>query len=162
MDWYYRCRKHIQDLEKRADNNFDHPSALDIPLCVENLKALVRGKTIMRPEYDFATHCRKDDCKKLIPGDIIIINGILVLQIEEILNLLDIKVYIDTDPDIRLQRRITRDIIDRGRKTEDVMQQWNKTVKIMHETFVEPSKKAADFIMLNTKSLFNNSSLLIF
>ena len=127
--------------------NFDHPDSLETDLLVRDIRALCEGRPVEQPIYNFTTHRRLDSTKSLIPKEIIIIDGILILVEKQLRELMDIKIFVDADADERLIRRIRRDILERGRSVESVMQQYMKTVKPMHLEFVEPSKHWADIII---------------
>lgn len=151
-DFYYKDQSY-KPLEDRAKTNFDHPDALETNLLIRHIRELKAGKNVDVPSYDFATHTRISD-KPLeviqsteVPIKIIILEGILVLAHEDLMKEMDIKVYVDADADIRLIRRLARDVAERGRNMEDVMHQYQDTVRPMHDTFVEPSKKEADMIV---------------
>ncbi|MDO5292163.1 MAG: uridine kinase [bacterium] len=134
-------------LEERSKLNYDHPSSFDTKKMIEDVKELKAGKAIYRPEYDYTMHTRSKETVLVEPKKVIIVEGILILEDAELRDLMDIKVFVDTDADERLMRRITRDIHDRGRSIESVLTQYTQTVKPMHEQFVEPSKKYADIII---------------
>jgi uridine kinase len=127
--------------------NFDHPDSLDTDLLIQNIKALKAGKAIDEPIYNFTTHKRLESSRHVDPRGIIIIDGILIFVDRELRELMDIKIFVDTDADERLLRRIRRDILERGRSLESVMEQYMRTVKPMHLEFVEPSKHWADVII---------------
>ena len=127
--------------------NFDHPDSLETDLLIRQISDLRAGRTIEQPIYNFTTHRRLDSTKRLEPREIIIIDGILIFVQKELRDLMDIRIFLDTDADERLIRRIRRDILERGRSVESVMQQYMKTVKPMHLEFVEPSKHWADIII---------------
>jgi uridine kinase len=127
--------------------NFDHPDSLETPLLIQHIKDLKNGRPIKQPIYNFTTHRRMDSDRDLEPREIIIIDGILIFLDRELRELMDIKIFVDTDADERLIRRIRRDILERGRSVESVMQQYMSTVKPMHLEFVEPSKHWADIII---------------
>lgn len=146
MDSYYRDI----DWETEADlvnHNFDHPSALDLELLVEHLEALRAGRSVEVPVYDFVRHRRTDEVHVLDPEPVVMLEGILVLALREIRDLLDFKIYVDTDADIRFIRRLRRDLEERGRSADDVMRQYLDSVRPMHLEFVEPSKRWADVII---------------
>lgn len=144
-DFYYKY--HDMPFEERKTLNYDHPSAFDTDILIKHIKELKEGKTIYRPVYDFTIHNRIDETVEVKPAKVIIVEGILIFENEELRDLCDIKVFIDTDADVRIIRRILRDVKKRGRTLESVVTQYLTTVKIMHETFVEPSKKFADIII---------------
>jgi uridine kinase len=127
--------------------NFDHPDSLETELLIEHIMNLCEGKTIQQPIYNFATHRRMSETQQIAPKDIIIIDGILLFVEKRLRELMDIKIFVDTDADERLIRRIRRDILERGRSVETVMNQYLNTVKPMHLEFVEPSKHWADIII---------------
>ena len=127
--------------------NFDHPDSLETPLLIRHIKDLKAGRSIEQPIYNFTTHRRLDSTQRLDPREIIIIDGILIFVDKELRELMDIKIFVDTDADERLIRRIRRDILERGRSIESVMHQYMSTVKPMHLEFVEPSKHWADVII---------------
>jgi uridine kinase len=127
--------------------NFDHPDSLETDLMIQHLQQLCEGKTIYQPIYNFATHRRMVETQQLTPKDIIIVDGILLFVEKRLREVMDIKIFVDTDADERLVRRIRRDILERGRSVETVMNQYLDTVKPMHLEFVEPSKHWADIII---------------
>lgn len=139
-------------LEERRKVNFDHPSSIDIDLIVEHLKDLKNGFSIDMPIYDFATHTRGNKSKTIKPSPIIIVEGILIFSQQKILDLLDLKVFVDTPADIRLLRRIRRDIKERGRTLDQTLNQYEKTIRPMHLEFVEPFRHHADVIIPEGKS----------
>ena len=128
--------------------NYDHPDAFDTELMIEDLKALKRGETIHCPVYDYAIHNRTDETVEIKPTKVVIVEGILIFQNKALRDLLDIKIFVETDADVRILRRALRDIRDRGRTLESVITQYLTTVKPMHEQYVEPSRKYADIIVL--------------
>jgi len=146
MDAYYKDHSHLSDAE-RESLNYDHPDAIDFELFAGQLKTLIGGKTIDKPIYDFVKHGRRKDFDRIEPADIIIVEGILTFHRKEIRDLFDIKLFVDTDPDIRAFRRIRRDIEVRGRKFEQIRKQYYDSVKPMHAQFVEPSKRWADLVL---------------
>jgi len=145
-DWYYRDRADLP-LEERARLNFDHPDALESELLVDHLIALKSGRFIDVPSYDFVTHRRAEQRRRVEPKPVIIVEGILVFVEPRLRDQLDIKIFVDTDADIRIFRRIRRDIEQRGRSFESVREQYYSTVRPMHQQFVEPSKRWADLII---------------
>jgi len=145
-DNYYKAH-HNMSYEQRAELNYDHPNAFDTELLVEDLKKLKEGKSIHCPVYDYSIHDRTDRTIKIEPAKVIIVEGILIFQSRELCSQMDIKIYVDTDADVRILRRIIRDVRDRGRSLESVVNQYLTTVKPMHEQFVEPSKRNADIII---------------
>ncbi len=140
QDSYYKDQSHLT-FEEREKTNYDHPLAFDNDLLIKHLKDLLNNKPIEKPIYDFEQHNRKKETIKVYPKKIIILEGILILNDEEIRNLCDIKIFVDTDSDVRVIRRILRDIKDRGRTLESVIEQYMATVRPAHLQFVEPSKK---------------------
>jgi uridine kinase len=133
--------------EERETFNFDHPDALETGLMREHLDILMQGEPIEKPIYDFTTHRRKEETETIEPRPVIIIEGILVLAEPELEEAMDIRIYVDTADDIRLMRRIRRDIQERGRSINGVLRQYERTVRPMHIEFVEPSKRKADIII---------------
>ena len=134
--------------EQRCLTNYDHPDAFDTERMVDDLRALKRGETIRCPVYDFTIHNRTDATLEIQPTRVVIVEGILIFQNEELRDLLDIKIFVETDADVRILRRALRDVEDRGRSLESVVRQYLTTVKPMHEQFVEPTRKYADIIVL--------------
>ena len=145
-DYYYKAHPELS-YEERTKLNYDHPQAFDTDMLVEHIRALKSNVPIERPVYSFVDHNRTADTIPVKPSKVIIIDGILIFENKELRDLMDIKVYVDTDADIRLARRILRDVRDRGRSMESVITQYTTTVKPMHEEFVEPSKRYADVII---------------
>ena len=145
-DNYYKAH-HDLSLEERSRLNYDHPEAFDRQLFLEHLAALKNGLPVECPVYDYTVHNRSDKTVKVAPAPVIIVEGILILQDPDICDLLDIKLFVDTDADVRILRRILRDVRERGRTLESVVDQYLTTVKPMHELFVEPSRKQADLIV---------------
>jgi uridine kinase len=146
QDSYYRDIP-WRDEEHLVGYNFDHPSALDTPLLVAHLEALKEGRSIEAPVYDFVRHRRKSETRHVEARPVILAEGILLLAEPEVRELLDFKIYVDTDADVRLARRISRDLRERGRSLDDVLRQYMETVRPMHLEFVEPSKRWADVIV---------------
>ncbi|RVU55227.1 uridine kinase [Anaerosphaera multitolerans] len=146
QDSYYKDQSALP-YEQRVKTNYDHPFAFDNDLLIEHLKKLRNNETIEKPIYDFEIHNRKEETKLIVPKEVIILEGILILTEESIRELLDIKVFVDTDSDVRIIRRILRDIKERGRSLESVILQYMSTVRPAHLQFVEPSKKYADVII---------------
>ena len=145
-DYYYKGHPELS-YEERTKLNYDHPQAFDTDMLVEHIRALKNNVPIERPVYSFVEHNRTEENVPVKPSKVIIIDGILIFENKELRDLMDIKVYVDTDADIRLARRILRDVRDRGRSMESVITQYTTTVKPMHEEFVEPSKRYADVII---------------
>ena len=146
-DSYYKRNDSIP-FEERKKINYDSPAAFDTDMMIEDLKKLREGETIFCPVYDYKVHNRSDEVRRVDPADVIIVEGILVFQNEELRNLMDIKIFVDTDADERLIRRILRDYGERKRSLESVVEQYRTTVKPMHEKYIEPSKKFADIIVV--------------
>ena len=146
QDSYYKDQSHLT-FEERVNTNYDHPFAFDNQLLIKQLKDLLNNKAIEKPIYDFERHTRKKETEIVEPKDIIILEGILILSEEEIRNLLDIKIFVDTDSDVRVIRRILRDIKDRGRTLDSVILQYMETVRPAHLQFIEPTKRYADIII---------------
>ena len=146
QDSYYKCQSNLS-MEERCKTNYDHPDAFDNDLLISHLEALINGKIINKPIYDFEAHDRKDETIKVEPRDIIIVEGILVLEDARIRNMLDIKIYVDTDADGRIVRRLLRDIEERGRTVKSVINQYLNVVRPMHLQFTEPTKRYADIII---------------
>ena len=145
-DSYYKAHDDLA-YEDRCRLNYDHPSAFDTDLMVRDVMKLKDFEPIDMPVYDYTTHNRSDSTVHVQPKNVIILEGILILESKELRDLMDIKVFVDTDADERLMRRIQRDMIERGRSIESILTQYRETVKPMHEQFVEPSKKYADLII---------------
>jgi uridine kinase len=146
QDAYYKSHKELS-FDERKNINFDHPDAFDTQLLMKQLSNLKNDVPVEMPQYDFATHLRMKQTIPISPHKVIMLEGILVFENKELRNLLDIKIFVDTDADVRILRRIKRDIKDRGRTFESVYNQYMKTVRPMHLEFVEPSKKYADVIV---------------
>ena len=145
-DAYYRDQTDLTQ-EERAQVNFDHPSSLETELLIEHITKLRNQETIQLPTYDFKTHSRNQETITIHPQPIIVIEGILIFVEPELRDLFDLKIYVDTDADIRFIRRLKRDIEERGRTTESVINQYLETVRPMHLEFVEPSKRYASVII---------------
>ena len=145
-DDYYKSQNDIPEAE-RAHMNYDHPNAFDTELLISHLDALRSGKSIQSPVYDYSIHNRSSETRKVESRDVIILEGILIFENAEILKRLDMKIFVDTDADVRIIRRIMRDVKRRGRTLDSVIDQYLTTVRPMHEAFVEPSKKKADIII---------------
>ena len=146
QDSYYKDQSHLS-MEDRVKTNYDHPNAFDNNLLVPHLESLLNGHSIQKPSYDFSIHNRIEDTTKVEPKEIVIVEGILILEDPRIRELLDIKIYVDTDADVRIIRRMVRDINERGRTMESVINQYLNVVKPMHNQFTEPTKKFADIII---------------
>jgi uridine kinase len=146
QDSYYKDLSALS-LDERAKVNFDHPDSLDFALLAQHLKDLKLGSQIEKPVYNFRVHSREAETERVSSNRIVIVEGILLFSIEEIRNQFDLKIFVDTDDDIRLLRRVTRDMKERGRSFASVQEQYLATVKPMHEAFVRPSKKFSDVIV---------------
>lgn len=146
QDSYYKDQSHLT-LEERVKTNYDHPDAFDTKLLVEQLNKLINGEAVEKPIYDFEIHNRVKETVRIEPRDIIILEGILVLQEEILHDMLDIKIYVDTDADVRFIRRMVRDVKERGRTIDSVITQYLTVVKPMHEQFTENTKRYADIII---------------
>ena len=146
-DNYYRRNDHLT-YEERCRINYDEPAALETDLMARHLEQLRRGETIACPVYDFSQHNRSDETIAIAPKSVIIVEGILIFEDQALRDLMDIKIFVDTDADVRLCRRIKRDVNKRGRSLESVLEQYQTTVKPMHEKYVEPSKKYANLVVL--------------
>ena len=166
-DDYYRNQDHLSK-EERRKTNYDHPSSLENDLLVEQLKDLLNGKSIDKPIYDFVSQTRKKEIEHIEPKSVIILEGILVLEDERIRNLADIKVFVNCDDDLRFIRRLQRDVEERGRSVETVINQYLSTVRPMYHLFVRPTIRYADIIIPNdtqhkvgTQMLIRNIKALI-
>ena len=145
-DSYYKYQD--RPFEERCKQNYDHPDAFETDLMVEQLKELKAGKAIRCPVYSYADHQRTSETELIQPSKVVIVEGILIFQDPRLREMLDIKIFVETDADVRILRRALRDVRDRGRTLESVITQYLTTVKPMHEQFVEPSKKNADLVVL--------------
>ena len=150
QDSYYKENNHLS-YEERALVNFDHPRAIDFDLLVQHLKDLKSGKTIEQPVYSFITHNRTDDTIVTHPRKVMIVEGILIFTNPELRELFDVKIFVHADSDERLIRRLKRDIAERGRDMEEVLNRYQTTLKPMHQQFIEPTKAFADIIIPNDK-----------
>lgn len=150
QDAYYKTNDHL-NMDERALINFDHPRAIDFDLLTSHLKELKKGKSIHQPVYSFVHHNRTNDYVLTHPRKVMIIEGILILTNPELRDLMDIKIFVHADSDERLIRRLKRDIAERGRAMEEVLNRYQTTLKPMHEQFIEPSKSFADIIIPNDK-----------
>ncbi len=146
QDSYYKDSSHIP-MEQRQEINFDHPSSLEFSLLVEHIRRLKCGEAIQQPIYSYLTCTRSSETIPVQPKKVVIVEGILILTDESLRNLMDIKIYVDADPDDRLSRVIFRDITERGRTVVKVLERYDKTVKPMHLQFIEPTKRYADIII---------------
>lgn len=145
-DSYYKAHNEMT-YEERSQLNYDHPDSFESERMANDIRDLIKGHTIEVPVYDYTIHNRSDQTVRVEPKPVIIIEGILILENKELRDLMDAKIYVDTDADERLMRRIRRDMAERARSIESIMEQYSTTVKPMHEEFVEPSKKYADIII---------------
>ena len=145
-DNYYKAH-HNMSYEERSRLNYDHPDSFDTDLLIQAVKDLKAGRSVTCPVYDYTIHDRSDKVIVVKPAKVIIVEGILIFQSRELCQQMDIKIYVDTDADVRILRRIVRDVRDRGRSLDSVVNQYLSTVKPMHEQFVEPSKRKADIII---------------
>jgi len=150
QDSYYKQNVGMS-YEERSRINFDHPRAIDFELMVQHLKDLKAGKTIEQPVYSFVTHNRTDDTIITHPRKVMIVEGILILNNQELRDLFDVKIFVHADSDERLIRRLKRDIAERGRDMEEVLNRYQTTLKPMHQQFIEPTKEYADIIIPNDK-----------
>ena len=147
QDAYYKDQTHLT-MEERLKTNYDHPLSFDNKLLIKHIEDLTKGESIEKPIYDYELHTRKKNkTVNIAPKDIIIVEGIMILEDEDLRDKLDIKIYVDTEDDIRILRRIQRDIKERGRTVDSVIEQYLSTVKPAHDQFIEPYKKYADIIM---------------
>lgn len=146
QDDYYKNQSE-KTMEERVKTNYDHPLAFDNELFVEQLNELIHGHTIAKPTYDFTIHNRSEKIDYIEPSDVIVIEGLFILENEMLRNLCDIKIFVDTDADVRFIRRLLRDVNERGRTLESVVMQYTNTVRDMHNLFIEPSKRYADVII---------------
>ena len=146
MDDYYKDQSHLS-LEERYEMNYDHPFAFDMDLLIEDIKSLKNGESIDKPVYDFIQHTRSDYREHVDPTDVLVLEGLMTLENEELRDLLDIRVFVDAPADVRFIRRLLRDVNKRGRSMDHVVEQYLTTVRIMHDQFVEPSKRYADIII---------------
>lgn len=145
-DNYYKAHDDM-DYDERSRLNYDHPNAFDTELMIEHLKALKQGKSVECPIYDYTIHNRSKDTITIAPNKVIIVEGILIFENKDLCDLMDIRIFVDTDADLRIIRRIQRDVMERARSLESVINQYLETVKPMHEQYVEPSKKNANVIV---------------
>jgi uridine kinase len=146
QDSYYKHQPHLTK-EERAQVNYDHPNSFDNELLIEHLQELRQGRSVQVPVYSFSEHLRTEETIPLAPTPVVVLEGILVLADEPLRKEMDIKVFVDTDADVRVLRRINRDMRERGRSFDSVFAQYLNTVKPMHEAFIEPSKRYADLIV---------------
>ncbi len=146
-DNYYKSHSDMP-YEARTKLNYDHPDAFDTPRMIADLEALRRGEAIQSPTYDYTIHDRARETVEVRPTKVVVVEGILIFENRTLRDLMDIKIFVDTDADVRILRRITRDVKERGRSLDSVVTQYLTTVKPMHEQFVEPSKRFADIVVL--------------
>ncbi|MFB3165836.1 uridine kinase [Neobacillus sp. 179-C4.2 HS] len=146
QDFYYKDQSDLP-FEERLKTNYDHPLAFDNDLLIKHIEKLLRYEPIEKPVYDYSIHTRSKEVIAVEPKDVIILEGILVLEDERLRNLMDIKLYVDTDADIRIIRRLSRDIKERGRTLDSVIEQYTNVVRPMHNQFIEPTKRYADVII---------------
>ncbi|QPC46985.1 uridine kinase [Mangrovibacillus cuniculi] len=146
QDYYYKDQTHLP-LEERLKTNYDHPLAFDNDLLLEHIESLLRHEPVEKPTYDYTLHTRSSETIPVDPKDVIILEGILILEDERLRNLMDMKLYVDTDADLRIIRRMLRDIKERGRTIESVIEQYISVVRPMHNQFIEPTKRYADIII---------------
>jgi uridine kinase len=145
-DAYYREYAQLTEAERTAIN-WDHPNAIEVTLLLDHIQRLVRGETVERPAYDFAAYARSAETIRVAPRPVLIIEGILIFTDQRLRDLFDVKVFVDTDADLRFIRRLTRDVQERGRTVDSVVSQYLETVRPMHIAFVEPTKRYADIIV---------------
>ncbi|MFI3266667.1 MAG: uridine kinase [Rikenellaceae bacterium] len=157
-DYYYKSNEHLT-LEERSKLNYDHPKSFDTDMMYEHINMLKSGVVVERPVYSFVEHLRQKDTVTVVPARVVIVDGILVFENEKLRSTMDIKVFVDTDADVRFARRLLRDVQNRGRSMESVVNQYLTTVKPMHEEFVEPSKRYADVII--PEGGFNSVALMM-
>jgi len=146
QDDYYKDQSN-KPMKERVKTNYDHPNAFDNDLLLKQIDELINGNVIEKPTYDFVNHTRSDVTETCYPCDVLILEGLFVLEDENIRNILDMKVFVDTASDIRFIRRLMRDVEERGRTMQSVVEQYTCTVRPMHESFIEPSKRYADIII---------------
>ncbi|MBM7697933.1 uridine kinase [Kurthia huakuii] len=146
QDYYYKDQSHLE-FEQRLETNYDHPNAFDNELLAQDIQKLLNREAIEKPIYDYALHTRSKETVHIEPQDVIILEGILVLADEGLRDLMDMKLFVDTDADLRIIRRILRDINERGRSMDSVIDQYLSVVRPMHNQFIEPTKRYADIII---------------
>ncbi len=146
QDSYYKDLSHLS-IEERAKNNFDHPASMDLDLMLKHIKQLKSGKKIEKPLYDYTIHSRKKETIIVEPKKVIIVEGILIMEPKELRDLLDVKIFVEAPSDIRFTRRLLRDLQERGRSAESVVEQYLTTVRPMYKAFVSPTKEYADVII---------------
>lgn len=148
QDSYYKDTSNLS-FENKCFVNFDHPNALDFDLLIQNVIDLKRGNAVKQPIYSFTEHNRTKESEQIAPKKVIFVEGILIFSNLKLLELFDLKLFIDVDEEVRIQRRINRDVLERGRSKEEVLERYKTNGKPMHEKFIEPTKKYADFIISN-------------
>lgn len=146
QDFYYKDQSHMT-FEERLETNYDHPLAFDTDLLISHIESLLEYKAVEKPVYDYVKHTRAEEVIHVEPKDVIIVEGILVLEDERLRDLMDIKLFVDTDSDLRIIRRLQRDIVERGRTVDSVIDQYLSAVRPMHNMFIEPTKRYADVII---------------
>jgi uridine kinase len=146
QDDYYKDQTHLP-MEERVKTNYDHPFAFDNDLLFNQINELLQGNDVEKPIYDFVNHTRSSETEVIKPSDVLILEGLFILENEQLRDILDIKIFVDTDADIRFIRRLKRDVEDRGRTLDSVINQYMSTVRDMHSLFIEPSKRYADIII---------------
>lgn len=146
QDYYYKDQSH-KTFDERLETNYDHPFAFDNDLLIEHIQQLINRETIDIPTYDYTNHTRSSETIRVEPKEVIIIEGIFALENEVLRNLMDVKLYVDTDSDIRILRRLSRDIKERGRSMDSVIEQYLSVVRPMHLQFIEPTKRFSDIII---------------
>jgi uridine kinase len=146
QDYYYKDQSHL-NFEERLETNYDHPLAFDTDLLIHHVETLLDRKLVEKPVYDYSLHTRSEETIIIEPKDVIILEGILVLEDARLRELMDIKLFVDTDADLRIIRRIMRDINERGRTIDSVIEQYMSVVRPMHNQFIEPTKRYADIII---------------
>lgn len=159
IDWYYRDLSHLTMADRMAVN-YDHPDSLEVELFAEHLDHLRQGQAIDAPVYDFATHTRSADVTPVAARPFIVSDGILLLAVPELEPFIDVAVFVETPTELRLERRLARDVAERGRQPDDIRRQWNEFVLPMHDQFVEPSRTRADLLVTGEDSLTANAELL--
>ena len=147
-DDYYKAQ-HTLTYEERVVVNYDCPEAFDTALLIDHLKALKEGREVDRPVYDYTIHDRSFEVCHVVPTPVVVLDGILILENKELCSLMDVKIFVDTDDDIRILRRIERDVMERDRSLSSIINQYRNTVKPMHEKYVQPSRRNADIVILN-------------
>jgi uridine kinase len=160
QDSYYKDTSHLT-FDERCAINFDHPDAIDFPLLYQHVNSLKNGENIEQPVYSFETHNRTKETVTVVPKKILIIEGILILNYPKLRSLFDLKIFIDADSDMRMERRVSRDISERGRTPEEVLNRYLNTLKPMHKQFIEPMKVHADITLENHQNTPLNLSELI-